>query len=81
MKTYNFMVVIEPDEDRWFAYCPALEDRGGATWGYTKDEARANIYEVLEMTLASMIDHGEPIPEAHVPGHNAAEESFIAITI
>jgi len=25
MKTYTFRVVVEPDEDRWFACCPALE--------------------------------------------------------
>jgi hypothetical protein len=24
MKTYTFKVVVEPDEDRWHAYCPAL---------------------------------------------------------
>ena len=31
MKTYVFRVVVEPDEDRWIAYCPILEDKGGAT--------------------------------------------------
>ena len=33
MTTYAFKVVIEPDDDRWHAYCPALVERGGATWG------------------------------------------------
>lgn len=39
MKTYNFKVVVEPDEDfegnpsGWHAFCPALESLGGATWG------------------------------------------------
>jgi len=36
MKTYIFKVVVEPDEDRWHAYCPVLEDKGGATWGILK---------------------------------------------
>lgn len=36
MKTYVFRVVVEPDEDRWHAYCPALEDKGGATWATPK---------------------------------------------
>ena len=31
MKTYTFQVVIEPDEDRWRAYSPELEEYGGAT--------------------------------------------------
>ena len=33
MKTYVFRVVIEPDEDRWSAHCPALHTYGAATWG------------------------------------------------
>ena len=24
VKTYTFKVIVEPDEDRWHAYCPAL---------------------------------------------------------
>ena len=81
MKTYNFRVVIEPDEDRWIAYSPILEHVGGATWGYTKEEARANIYDVLKMTVASMIAHGEPIPEVPVRNSDVTEESQITITI
>jgi predicted RNase H-like HicB family nuclease len=71
MKAYTFRVVIEPDEDRWFAYSPTLEDRGGATWGYTREDARENIKAVLKMTLESMIEHGEQIPED--PEGNAGE--------
>ena len=73
MKAYTFRVVIEPDEDRWFAYSPTLEDRGAATWGYTHDEAWENIQEVLKMTLESMIEHGEQIPEE--PEGNSTEVS------
>ena len=81
MKTYSFRVVIEPDEDRWFAYSPALEYLGGATWRYTKEEARANIYEVLKMTVESMIDRGELIPEESAPDSESSRETRIAITI
>jgi predicted RNase H-like HicB family nuclease len=80
MKTYNFKVVIEPDEDRWLAYSPALVDRGAGTWGYTKEEARANIQVVLRMTIESMIRHGETIPE-DTTLENEGEEPQIAITI
>ena len=51
MSTYAFKVVVEPDEDRWFASCPALEKQGAATWGYTKEEAFKNIQEVVEMVV------------------------------
>ncbi|MBU4332395.1 type II toxin-antitoxin system HicB family antitoxin [Patescibacteria group bacterium] len=61
-KTYIFRVVVEPDEDRWFACCPALESQGAATWGYTKEEALKNIQEVLEMIAEEMTEDGEEIP-------------------
>jgi len=64
MRTYVFKVVVEPDGDRWHAYCPVLEDKGGATWGYTKEEALKNISEVVEMIIEELIEDGEPIPEA-----------------
>jgi predicted RNase H-like HicB family nuclease len=63
-RTYLSGVVVEPDEDRWHAYCPALEDIGGATWGYTREEALKNIREVVEMIIEELIEDGEHIPEA-----------------
>ncbi len=62
MKTYVFKVVLEPDEDRWIAICPALEKQGAATWGATREEALMNIQEVLQMTLESIQEHGETLP-------------------
>jgi len=64
MRTYVFKVMVEPDEDRWHAYCPVLEDKGGATWGYTREEALKNISEVVEMIIEELIEDGESIPEA-----------------
>ena len=75
MKTYKYRVVVVPDEDRWFAYCPALEAKGGATWGYTREEAIKNIREVLKMTLESMSRHGESIPEEPEEGALVFEET------
>ena len=63
-RTYLFRVVVEPDGDQWHAYCPVLEDIGGATWGYTREEALKNIREVVEMIVEELIEDGEPIPEA-----------------
>ena len=62
MKTYQFRVVIEPDEDGWIAFCPTLVGQGAATGGDTREEALKNIQEVLQMTLESMLFHGETIP-------------------
>ncbi len=64
MKTYVFKVIIEEDrfddgKMAYHAYCPGL--KGATTWGYTEGEALRNIREVVEMTIESMIEHGEPI--------------------
>lgn len=62
-KTYTFRVLVEPDEDRWHAFCPALLRQGAATWGYTQAEARRNIDEVVRMVVHSLLEHGEPVPD------------------
>jgi len=81
MKTYLFRVVIEPDEDRWFAYCPILEEKGVATWGYTKEEALKNLEEVLRMTIESMIEYGEEIPQEPEQEVQVFSEPKVAITV
>lgn len=63
MNTYVFRVVVEPDEDRWVSYCPALEQYGAATWGYTEAEALKHIREVVEMVLTELVADNLPIPE------------------
>jgi predicted RNase H-like HicB family nuclease len=77
LTTYTFKIVVEPDEDRWRAYCPALEDQGAATWGYTREEALRHIREVLEMIVAELVEEGKP-----VPGNVAvSEEPLVAVTV
>lgn len=82
MKTYILKVMIEEDQFEdgrmaYHAYCPTL--KGAGTWGYTKEEALENIREVVEMTIESMIEHGEPIPEE--PEVQIFSEPRVAITI
>ena len=77
MITYTFKIVVEPHEDRWRAYCPALEEQGAATWGNTREEALRHIREVLEMIVAELLEEGKP-----VPGNVAAsEEPLVAVTV
>jgi predicted RNase H-like HicB family nuclease len=68
MKTYSFKVVVEPDEDAqgnpaWHAYCPALQNVGGATSGRTREEALSNINEVIHMIVQEFAEEGKPLPE------------------
>ncbi len=81
MKSYVFRVVVEPDEDRWVAYCPLLEEKGGATWGYTREEALKNIREVLEMTIESIVEHGEPVPEEPGEEVRVSSEPRVAVNV
>ncbi len=81
-KTYTFEVVIEEDafDDgrmAYHAYCPSL--KGASTWGYTKVEAFENIREVVRMTVESMAEHGEPIPE-ETRGQNYSGQ-HVSVTI
>jgi predicted RNase H-like HicB family nuclease len=64
MKTYNFKVVVEADEDSqgnpaWHAYCPALESVGGATSGRTREEALSNVNAVVRMICPGVHRRGK----------------------
>ena len=81
MKTYSFKVVVEPDEDRWHAYCPALVRQGAATWGHTQEEALRNIEEVVRMVVESLIEHREPIPEEPPDQVRVSPTPEVAVTV
>jgi predicted RNase H-like HicB family nuclease len=77
MKTYVFRVVIEPDEDRWSAHCPALLAYGAATWGNTQEEALKHIQEVVQMVVEELREDGDPIPE----DVQVSQEPLVAVTL
>ena len=77
MKTYIVRVVVEPDEDVWRAYVPELEAKGAATWGRTQEEALANIREVAQLVIESMLEDGEPIPGML----QTSDEAVVAVTV
>lgn len=65
MTTYQFTVVIAPDEEGFHAYVPALP--GCHSCGATVDEARTNIVEAMELHIESLREDGEPIPTEPEP--------------
>lgn len=81
LKSYVFRVVVEPDEDRWFAYCPLLQKQGGATWGDTREETLRNLQEVLQIVVASIREHGEEIPESPIDEVAVLPNPSVAVTI
>ncbi len=57
----KFRVVIEQDEDgKFIASCPTLP--GCWSQGDTRDEAKRNIADAIKGYLASLEEHGDPIP-------------------
>ena len=77
LTTYTFRIVVEPDEDRWRAYCPELEGQGASTWGYTREETIYNIREVMEMVVAELVEDGKPVPASV----QVSEEPLVAVTV
>ena len=57
---YVYRVVVEQDNDRFYAEIPSLP--GCYSWGYTYEEALKNIKEALELWLEVKKEAGEAIP-------------------
>jgi len=81
MKTYTFKVVVEPDEDRWHAYCPALESQGASTWGQSREEALKHIDEVVQLVVGSMLEHNEQLPEGNTQDVQVTVEPRVTVNV
>jgi predicted RNase H-like HicB family nuclease len=57
---YVFPVVIEKDQEGYFAVCPSLQ--GCYTEGDTYEEALRNIEDAVRLHVADRLACGEPIP-------------------
>ncbi|MBF0292479.1 MAG: type II toxin-antitoxin system HicB family antitoxin [Nitrospinae bacterium] len=63
MKYYAFEIVIEKEaeDEGYSAYSPTLP--GCFSNGKTIEEAKRNIRQAVEQHLASLLTHGQPIPQ------------------
>ncbi len=80
-KSYVFRVVVEPDDDRWHAYCPALEDQGAVTWGRSEREALDNIRQVVEMVVDDILEEGDALPGDPGTDFQAFPETRVAVNV
>lgn len=55
----EFEILMQPDEDGFHVWCPAL--KGCHSFGLTKEEARENIKEAIELWLTD--DGDVQLPE------------------
>src|SRR5882724_2012594 len=81
MKTYTFKVVVEPDADRWHAYCPALQQYGASTWGYTPEEVLKHINEVVQMISDELREDGIAIPDGPKDEVEVFSDERVAVTV
>ena len=66
MGTYKVTVVIEKDEDGYYASCPDLQ--GCYTQGDSFEEAVANIKDAIKLHIQESLACGEEIPQPEVVG-------------
>ncbi len=59
MKAYRFAIVVEKDEDGYFAYCPELQ--GCYTQGETFEEVLENAGDVVRLHVADRLTNREII--------------------
>ena len=62
MNKYRFSVVVEKDQDGYFAFCPELQ--GCYTQGATYEEALDNIRDAIRLHVEDRIEAGEEILQA-----------------
>lgn len=78
-RSYIFRIVIEPDEDVYHAYCPAL--KGCHSWGYTYEEALQNIQEAVQCHVETLLQTGVPIPTEPAGDVEVKPAPIIAINV
>lgn len=61
MKQYRFSVVIERDNDGYFAFCPELQ--GCYAQGGTYEEVLENIKDAIRLHVEDRLEAGEEIPQ------------------
>ena len=59
MATYRFSVVVEKDEDGYFAFCPELQ--GCYTQGDSYEDALANLREAVALHVEDRLVCGEQV--------------------
>lgn len=71
MKKYRFSIVLEKDEDGYFAFCPDLQ--GCYTQGETYEEALENMKDAVHLHVEERLAAGEDIPQAESVSLTALE--------
>ena len=72
---FRIELIIEPDEEGYHSYCPAL--KGLHTSGDTKEEALRNARDAAIAYLESLIKHNDPIPVGIIVKEEAVDKDSL----
>ncbi len=64
MKRYHLTVVVEKDQNGYFAYAPELQ--GCYTQGDTYEEVIANIRDAIKLHIEDRLANDERLPDSEV---------------
>ena len=71
MKNYRFAVIVEKDEDGYFAYCPELQ--GCYTHGDTFEEVMENLRDAIKLHVEDRLASNEPIATSEMVSLSSLE--------
>ncbi|MBM3142513.1 MAG: type II toxin-antitoxin system HicB family antitoxin [Chloroflexi bacterium] len=71
MRSYRFTVVVEKDEEGYFAYCPELQ--GCYTQGNTFEEVMTNIRDAIKLHIEDRLASNEPITTSEIVSLSSLE--------
>lgn len=76
MGYYVYQAILTPDEEGGYdVTAPALP--GLATWGATYEEAAVQAADAMFSYVASLLRHGDPVPETIVAEPGPGEQSVM----
>ena len=71
MQVYRFAIVVEKDEEGYFAYSPELQ--GCYTQGDTFEEVMANIRDAIKLHVEDRLANNEPITTSEMVSLSSIE--------
>lgn len=72
--TQSYPIIIEKSDDGYYAECPFIQ--GVYAEGRTEDEVKANLEDVMRMTLDDMKQRGEVVKEVSMPSITISSLTF-----
>lgn len=79
VKTYEFEVELQTDEDGWHIFYAPWSSIGASTWGYTRKEALNNIREVLSMIVEELLEEGKSVSVEKTGGSSGGESVLVTV--